>query len=180
MRSNARKTCSCALVQFALWWGQVLIWSQAPSPPRRYLHNVRSQSTSFKTRTLHEQMLRNLPMDRMRDVHTPGRCPCLMRPLPCEAICRNATTRRSASNHASFSPLPCQCGGRWSAHGRQVAAMRRAPRSQSRRRTILPSSISSSGSPTTLPSLLLRTCHVPSIGTSWVVKPHQLLAPPCF
>jgi hypothetical protein len=48
--------------------------------------------------------------------------------------------------------------------------MRRAPRSQSRRMTMLPSFINSSGSPTTLPSLLLRTCHAPVSGTSWVVK----------
>jgi hypothetical protein len=99
---------------------------------------------------------------------TPNRCPCLMRPLPCMAICRNATTRRAASNHVSFSPR--QCGARWAAHGRQAAAMRRAPLSQSRRRTMLPSSINSSGSPTTLPSLLLRTCHAAARGTSWVVK----------
>jgi hypothetical protein len=37
MRSSARKTCSCAMVQFALWWGQELIWSKAPSPPRETL-----------------------------------------------------------------------------------------------------------------------------------------------
>ena len=38
--------------------------------------------------------------------------------------------------------------------------------------------INSSDSPTTLPSLLLRTCHVPVSSISWVVKvlgPHQLL-----
>jgi hypothetical protein len=34
---------------------------------RRYLHNVRSQS--LQTWTMHEQMLRNPPTDRMRDVH---------------------------------------------------------------------------------------------------------------
>jgi hypothetical protein len=33
-----------------------------------------------------------------------------------------------------------------------------------------PSSINYSGSPTTPPSLLLRTCHAPASGTSWVVK----------
>jgi hypothetical protein len=43
---------------------------------------------------------------------TPHWCPCLMRPLPCMAICRNATTRRAASNHVSFSPLQRQCGAR--------------------------------------------------------------------
>ena len=75
---------------------------------------------------------------------TPNRCSCLMRTLPCVAICR----------------------ARWAAHGRQTAAMRRAPRRQSRRGTMLPSSISSSGSPTTLPSLLSRLCHAAARGTS--------------
>jgi hypothetical protein len=117
----------------------------------------------MQTWMLHEHMLRDPPMDRVHDVHmhtcfiTPNQCPCLMRPLPCMAICRNATTRRAASSHVSLSPLKRQCGVRWAVHGRQAAEMRRAPRSQSRRRTMLPSSISSSGSPTTLPSLLLRT-----------------------
>jgi hypothetical protein len=37
---------------------------------RRYLHNVRSQSKHImKKWLLHEQMLRNPPTDRMRDVH---------------------------------------------------------------------------------------------------------------
>ena len=36
--------------------------------------------------------------------------------------------------------------------------------------TMLPSFINSSDSPTTLPSLLLRTCHAPVSGISWVVK----------
>jgi hypothetical protein len=127
---------------------------------RRYLHNVRSQSTSCK---------RGCCMSRCCEIRlrtacvmytcfiTTNQCPCLMRPLPCLAICRNATTRRAASNHVSLSPLQRQCGVRWAVHGRQAAEVRRAPRSQSRRRTMLPSSISSSGSPTTLPSLLLQT-----------------------
>jgi len=139
---------------------------------RHYLHNARSQSTSCK---------RGRCMSRCNEIRlriacvmytcfiTPNRCPCLMRPLPCVAICRNATTRRAASNHVSFSPLPRQCGARWAVHGRQAAAMRRAPRSQSRRGTMLLSSISSSGSPTALPSLLLRMCHAAARGTSWVV-----------
>ena len=45
-----------------------------------------------------------------------------------------------------------------------------AARRQSRRMTMSPSFINSSGSPTTLPSLLLRTCHAPVSGISWVVK----------
>ena len=36
------------------------------------------------------------------------------------AICRNAATRRAASNHVSFSPLQRQCGARWAVHGRQA------------------------------------------------------------
>jgi hypothetical protein len=67
---------------------------------------------------------------------TPNLCPCLMRPLPCMTICHNTTTRRAASNHVSFPPLQCQCGARWATNGRQAAAIRRAPRSQTRRRTI--------------------------------------------
>ena len=129
-------------------------------PPQRTKHIM-------QTWTLHEQMLRNPPTDRMRDVHMlhqTHQCPCLMRPLSCMAICRNATTRRAASNNVSLSPLPRQCGARWVVHGRQAAEMRRAPRSQSRRMTMLPSFINSSGSPTTLPSLPLRTCHAPVSG----------------
>jgi len=57
---------------------------------------------------------------------TPNQCPCLMRPLPCMAICRNTTTRRAASDHVSLSLLPRQCGARWAVHGRQAAEVRRA------------------------------------------------------
>jgi len=83
---------------------------------RRYLHNVRSQSTSCK---------RGRCMSRCCEIRlrtacvmytcfiTPNQCPCLMRPLPCMAICRNTTTRREASNHVSLSPLPRQCWARW-------------------------------------------------------------------
>ena len=153
---------------------------------RRYLHNVRSQSTSCR---------RGRCMSRCCEIRlrtacvmytcfiTPNQCQCLMRPLPCIAIYRNTTTRRAASNHISLSPLLRQFGARWSVHGRQAAEVRRAPRRQSRRMTMLPSFINSSGSPTTLPSLLLQTCHAPVSGISWVVKvpgPHQLKPPPCF
>jgi hypothetical protein len=131
---------------------------------RRYLHNVRSQSTSCK---------RGRCMSRCCEIRlqtacvmytcftTPNQCPCLMRPLPCMAICRNTTTRRAASNHVSLSPLPRQCLARWAVHGRQAAEVRRAPRRQSRRMAMSPSFINSSGSPTTLPSLLLRVANVP-------------------
>jgi hypothetical protein len=106
---------------------------------RRYLHNVRSQSTSCK---------RGRCMSRCCEIRLrtacvmytcfikPNQCPCLMRPLPCMAICRNTTTRRAASNRVSFSPLQRQCGARWAVHGRPAAEMRRAPRSQSRRMTM--------------------------------------------
>jgi len=132
----------------------------------RYLHNVRSQSTSCK---------RGRCMNRCCEIRlrtscvmytcfiTHNQCQCLMRPLPCMAICRNATTRREASNHVSLPPLQRQCGARWPVHGRQAAEMRSAPQSQSLRR-ILPSSINFSGSPTILPSLLLSPCHVYFMG----------------
>jgi hypothetical protein len=138
----------------------------------RYLHNVRSQSTSCK---------RGRCMSRCCEIRlrtacvmctsfiTPNQCPCLMRPLPCVAICRNATTRRAARTLASLSPLPRLCGARCAALGRHTAAMRHAPRRISRSRTMLLSSISSSGSPTTLPSLLSRMCNAAARGTSWVV-----------
>jgi hypothetical protein len=88
---------------------------------RRYLHNVRSQSTSYK---------RGRFMSRRCEIRlqsacvmytwviTPNQCPCLMRPLPCMAICRNTTTQRVASTHFSLSPLPCQCGARWAVRSR--------------------------------------------------------------
>jgi hypothetical protein len=133
------------------------------------LHNVRSQSTSCK---------RGHCMSRCCEIRlltaceyscvmctcliTPNQCPCLMRPLPCIAICRNTTTRRVASNHVSLSPLQSQCRARWAVHGRQVAEVSIAPRKQSLRLTMLPSFINSSGSPTTLSSLLLQTCHCES------------------
>ena len=138
-----------------------------------YLDNVRSQSTSCK---------RGYFMSRCCEIRvqtacvmytcfiTPNQCPCLMRPLPCIAICHNTTSLRAASTHVSLSPLPRQCGARWAVHGRQVAEERRAPRKQSRRLTMSPSFFHSSDSPTTLPLLLLRTCHVPVSCISWVVK----------
>jgi hypothetical protein len=48
----------------------------------------------MQTWTLHAQMLRNAPTDRVMYTCfiTPNQCPCLMRPLPCMAICRNTTT----------------------------------------------------------------------------------------
>ena len=66
-----------------------------------------------------------------------------MRTLPWQsavAICRKTTTGRAASNHVSLSLQPHQMG-----RARQTAAIRRAPQRQSRRGTMLPSSISSFG-----------------------------------
>jgi len=107
---------------------------------RRYLHNVRSQSTS--KRTCGCCMSSGCCVSRCCKIRlriacvpstcftTPNRCPCLMRTLPCVATCLNATTRREASNHVSLSPMPRHYGARWAARGRQTAAMRRAPRGQ--------------------------------------------------
>ena len=58
---------------------------------------------------------------------------------------RVSSTRRGVSRHVSLYHLPLQCGGRWAAHERQTDAIRRAPRRQSRWRTMLLSSISISG-----------------------------------
>jgi hypothetical protein len=139
---------------------------------RRYIHNVRSQSTSCKRgrcmSTCCEIRLRTACVMYTSFI-TPNQCPCLMRPLPCVAIYRNATTRRAARTLASLSPLPRLCGAKWAALGRQTAEMRHAPRRISRSRIMLLSSISSSGSPTTRPSLLSRMCNAAARGTSWVV-----------
>jgi hypothetical protein len=75
----------------------------------RYIHNVRSQSTSCK---------RGRWMSRCCEIClqtacvmytcfiTPNQCPHFMRPLPCMAICRNTTTWRVASTTSRF--LPCR------------------------------------------------------------------------
>ncbi len=55
----------------------------------------------------------------------------------------HTTRRRTAINLVSLSPLLHdslhQCGVRWAVHGRQAGEVRRAPRRQSRRMTMLPS-----------------------------------------
>ena len=81
---------------------------------RRYLHNVRSQSTSCK---------RGRCMSRCCEIRlqtacvmytcfiTPNQCPCLMRPLPCMAICRNTTTRRDDDDERQATTsrfFPCR------------------------------------------------------------------------
>jgi hypothetical protein len=140
---------------------------------RCYLHDVRSQSTSCKRgRFISRQCEIRLQTACVMYTCfiTPNQCPCLMRPLPCMAICRNTTTRRAVSTHVSLSPLHRQCGASWAVHGRQVSEESHTPLKQSRRMTMLPSFINSSDSPTTLPSLLLQTCHVPVSCISWVVK----------
>jgi tetratricopeptide (TPR) repeat protein len=132
---------------------------------RRYLCKVRSLSTSCASGYGMSAFSATRLMSACAmfiSCTTPNRCPCLMSALHRVAICRNATTRRAASIHVSLSPPPRQYGARWAAHGRQTAAMRRAPWRQSRRRTLLPSSISSSGSPTTLPM---------QAGRAWATPP---------
>ena len=122
---------------------------------------------------LREQMLQNPPTDLMRDVH-------LLQPtqtvplLDANSALRGNMPQRNDEEGGKqprlfFSPAALVSMGPDGPCGQQAAAMRRAPRSQSRRGTMLLSSISSSGSPTALPSLLLRMCHAAARGTSWVV-----------
>ena len=55
----------------------------------------------------------------------PNRCHCVMSIPPCVTICRNATTRWAARQHASPSPLPPPCGAGWAALGRHWATVGR-------------------------------------------------------
>jgi hypothetical protein len=97
-------------------------------------------------------------------------CPCLTRSQHFAPICRSATRTRAGSPSVSPSHLPRPCGvSRWGALGLQAIAMRAQLRS-SRRRIMLLSSISLSGSPTILHSLLSRMCHADAKGTLWVVR----------
>jgi len=116
---------------------------------------------------LHEQILRNPPTDRMRDVHLLHHTQLVPMLDENSALRDNMPQRNDEQLRLSFSPaasVRCQMG-----RARTTEA-RNAPCRQSRRGTMLPSSISSSGSLTTLPSLLLRMCHAAARGTSWVVK----------
>ena len=65
------------------------------------------------------------------------------------------------------------CGAKWDTLGLPVVALRLAPPRPSRRRIMLPSSISFSGSPTILPSLLSRMCNADARGTLWVGRVHE-------
>ena len=95
---------------------------------RRYLHIVRSQCTSCK---------RGRCMSRCCEIHlrtacvmytcfiTPNQCPCLMRPLPCMAICSSyaATQRRGGWQATTSLFLPCRVsvgpdGRAWTTGGR--------------------------------------------------------------
>ena len=94
------------------------------------------------TWTLHEQMLRNPPTDRMRDVHMlhhTQSVPMLDETSALHGNMPHTTRRRAAINLVSLSPLLRdslhQCGVRWAVHGRQAGEVRRAPRRQSRRMT---------------------------------------------
>ena len=102
---------------------------------------------------------------------SPNLCPSLTRTQHFAPICRSATTTRAGSPSVSPSHLPRPCGARWGALGLQAIAMRAQLRS-SRRRIMLLSSISFSGSPTILHSLLSQMCHVDARGTLWVVRVH--------
>ena len=90
---------------------------------RRYLHNVSSQRRCGCLHNVQSTSCKRARcMSRCCEIRlrtacvmytcfiTPNQCPCLMRPLSCMAICRNATTRRAASNHVSLSPLPRSVG----------------------------------------------------------------------
>ena len=102
---------------------------------------------------------------------SPNLCPCSTRTQHFAPICRSVTTTRAGSPSVSPSHLPRPCGARWGALGLQAIAMR-AQLSSSRRRIMLLSSISFSGSPTILYSLLLQMCHADAKGTLWVVRVH--------
>jgi len=125
----------------------------------------------MKKWTLHQQILRNQPTDRMRDLHMLHHTQSVPMLDETSVLHGNMPQRNDEEGgkqpRLSFSPA-AQCGARWAAHGRQAAAVHRTPLRQSRRGTMLPSSISSSGSPTTLPSLLSRMCLAAARGTSTI------------
>jgi hypothetical protein len=120
-------------------------------PPQR---QVKKQI--MKKWLLHEQMLRNPPTDRMRDVHMLHHTQSVPMLDENSALRDNMPQHNDEQPRLSFSPAASvwgQMGRAWTTDGRN------APCRQSRRGTMLPSSISFSGSPTTLPSLLSRMCH---------------------
>jgi hypothetical protein len=128
----------------------------------RYFYNVRSQSTSCKSDCCMSrccEILLRIACVPCTCFITPNRCPCLMRTLP---VWQNDAIQRRGGQQEN-KPLSLPCRARWAAHGQQPAAMRHAPRRQSRRRTMLPSSISSSGPRTILPSLFSRNVPCRSI-----------------
>jgi hypothetical protein len=140
----------------------------------------------MQTWTLHEQMLRNPPTDRMRDVHMLYHTQSV--PILDETSALHGNMPKH--NHAeggkqprlAFSPAASvwgKMGRAWTTGGRGASRTSEAITEND----YVASFINSSDSPTTLPSLLLRTCHAPVSGISWVVKvlgPHQLLPPPCL
>ena len=114
----------------------------------------------MQTWTLHEQVLRNPPTDHMRAVHM------LHQPQSVPMLDENSALRGNLPQRndeeggkkprLSFSPAAPvwgQMGRAWTTGGRN------APRTTESitEKDYVASSISSSGSPTTLPSLLLRT-----------------------
>jgi hypothetical protein len=127
----------------------------------------------MQTWTLNAQVLRNPPTDRIRAVHmlhhTVGQSvPMLDENSALRGNMPQCNDEEGGKKpRLSFSPAVSvwgQMGRAWT-----TGAMLLALQSQSRTRTMLPSSISSSGSSTTLPSLPLRMCHAATRGTSWVV-----------
>ena len=104
----------------------------------------------------HENARRNPPTDRVIYTNSlsPNPCPCLTRTQHFAPICLSATTTRAGSQ-VSPSHLPRPYRARWGVLGLPVTAML-APLRPSRRRIMLPSSITFSDSPTILHSLLSR------------------------
>ena len=96
---------------------------------RRYLHNVRSQSTSCKRgRCISrccEIRLRTACVTYTCFI-TPNQCSCLMRPLPCMAICRNTTTvdeeggKQPRLTFSSAASVWVQMGRAWTAGGQSA------------------------------------------------------------
>jgi hypothetical protein len=150
---------------------------------RRYLHNVRSQSTSHRRGHFMSRSCEIcLVTDRMCDVHMLHHSQSVPMLDETSALYGNMPQPNDTEvcKHPclAFSPASSvwgQMGSAWMT----VAEECYTPRKQSRRMTMLLSFINSSDSATTLPSLLLRTWHVPVSCISWVVKV-PLLPPLCL
>jgi hypothetical protein len=74
----------------------------------------------MQTWTLHEQMLRNLPTDSMRDVHMLHHTQSVPMLDETSALHGNMPQHNDVEggkHHVSLSPLQSQCGARWAVHG---------------------------------------------------------------